>query len=499
MSRAGGRAAGVVAALLLALSSAPPIAAAAGQTGGRIWYPSIAQSDLPDDSPGQPPTSGAAWRPPPVDMSLLPPDGPPAAPGPVRQKYQCLRSGTNGAVLTEVPPAQAMLNIRAAQQFSTGRNVTVAVIDTGVNRHRFLTDGGRLLGGGDYVAPSARDDGTVDCDGHGTITAGIVAANTAGAGLGFTGVAPDATILAIRQSSQAYVTTGANPMNAGTTASLAQAVVHAVDLGAKVITTSVDECEPVPNPAEAPQLNLGDRQLQAAVHYAVLHDVVVINSAGNIGNCKDTPQNADPDPNKVNQIEIPAVFADDVLSVASVDPASGDVSAFSVWGPWVSVAAPGEGIVSLDPAPGATGLANLYSEPGSTTPNAIQGTSFAAPYVAGLAALLRAKYPNLSAREIMYRIEATAQHPSGRDGRDNRVGYGVIDPVAALTALIPGQNGVPRPTPTAVHATAPKAPVQDRTALWVALLGSAGAATALLVLWFVLRRSRVDGRVNPRR
>ncbi len=379
--------------------------------------------------------------------------------------------------------------------------MTVAVIDTGVNKHPFLTNGGRLVGGGDYVAPSAQDNGTVDCDGHGTITAGIVAADTEGTGLGFTGVAPDATILAIRQSSQAYVTTDANPMNAGTTATLAKAVVHAVDLGAKVITTSVDECEAVPGPDEAPQLNLGDRQLQAAVHYAVLHDVVVINSAGNIGNCKDTPQNSDPDPNRVNQIEIPAVFSDDVLSVASVNPATGDPSAFSVWGPWVSVAAPGEGIVSLDPAPGATGLANLYSEPGSTTPDAIQGTSFAAPYVAGLAALLRAKYPNLSAREIMYRIEATAQHPSGPNGRDNQVGYGIIDPVAALTTLIPGQNGVPMPKTTSVHATAPTAPEPDPTALWVALLGSAGAAAALLVLWFVLRarRSTQDDRLTPRR
>jgi len=43
----------------------------------------------------------------------------------------------------------------------------------------------------------------------------------------------------------------------------------------------------------------------------------------------------------------------------------------------------------------------------------------------------------------MDRIEATAQHPSGPGGRNNQIGYGIIDPVAALTAVIPGQNGVP--------------------------------------------------------
>jgi membrane-anchored mycosin MYCP len=495
----------VLAALLLTFGGPLPGWAASRSSPpvGHVWYPSLAESNLPDDANGQAPAQKGAWQPPPPDMTLVPPDANPAPPEQYQPKYQCLRSATNGAVLTNVPPAQAMLDIADAQAISQGAGVTVAVIDTGVNKHRYLADDDRLVGGGDYVDPSATNNGTVDCDGHGTITAGIVAADTAGSGLGFTGVAPKATILAIRQTSQAYVTTGAGPTNAGNTASLAQAIVHAVGKGARVITTSVDECVAVPNPGQPIQLSQQDRELQAAVHYAVQHNVVVINSAGNTNsaNCPNTPQNSDPDPNRLNQIQIPALFAGDVLSVGSVDPATGNPSSFSVWGPWVSVAAPGEGIISVDPAQGASGLANLYSEPGASRPNAIEGTSFAAPYVAGLAALLRSKYKDLSARQIMYRIEETAQHPSGPDGRDNQVGYGLIDPVAALTALIPGQNGVPMPKATQVKAQVPDGGGNDPLPMRVALIGSAAAAALLLLLYFFLRarRSEVDSRVTRRR
>jgi membrane-anchored mycosin MYCP len=427
-------------------------------------------------------------------MTLVPPDSTPAPPETYQPKTQCLQSGTNGAVLTGPPAAQTMLNITGAQQLSTGSNVTVAIIDTGVNKHPFLS--GRLTGGGDYVDPSSVNNGTVDCDGHGTITAGIVAADTRGAGVGFTGVAPDANILAIRQSSSAYETTGQTQSGAGNTKSLAEAIVHAVDHGAQVITTSVDECLTVPANGRL-TLDADDRELQAAVHFAVERNVVVVNSAGNLSSatCPNASQNANPDPNRLNQIQVPAVFSDDVLSVASVDPANGNTSTFSVWGPWVSVAAPGEGIISIDPAPGASGLANLYSEPGATQPSAIQGTSFAAPYVAGLAALLRSRYKDMSAREIMYRIEATAQHPSGPDGRNNQVGYGLINPVAALTALIPGQNGVPLAKTTSIKAQIPNSGNNDALPMRVAFIGIGGTVLALLVIYFVTRTRR-RGRIQ---
>jgi len=474
----------------------------------RVWHPALSLANLPDGSDGSQP-GPASWQPPPLNMTQLPPDGPPGPPPNVtyQQQKQCVSSGVTGATLTQVPPAQAMLDIGQAQQLSTGARITVAIIDTGVNKHPFLTDHGRLTGGGDYIVPSTQNDGTVDCDGHGTITAGIIAADTRGTGLGFIGVAPDANILAIRQTSQVYTTTSSatgTQSKAGTTQSLAEAIRHAADTpGVRVITTSVDNC--LPASAAAQQLSdpaSGDPALQAAVHYAVTtKDVVVVNSAGNYGSpgCEKVPQNDDPNPDNVKQIEIPAIYASDVLSVGSVNPATGSVSSFSEWGPWVSVAAPGEGIISVDPGAGASGLANLYTEPGTANPTAIQGTSFAAPYVAGLAALIRAKYPTLSAREVMYRIEATAQHPSGPDGRNNQVGYGIINPVAALTALIPSQDGVPAATVRPIPAQAPAIPSPDHQPLRVALIGTGGAALLLLIIYFVVRTNRHNRQHRPQR
>jgi membrane-anchored mycosin MYCP len=207
--------------------------------------------------------------------------------------------------------------------------------------------------------------------------------------------------------------------------------------------------------------------------------------------CSTVPQNNDPNPNNPQEIEIPAVFSNDLLSVASVSPYTGSVSTFSVWGPWVNIAAPGEGIISVDPGQGGTGLANLFAEPGSNSqPGLIQGTSFAAPYVAGVVALVRSKFPDLTARQVMARIEATAQHPSGLGGRNNKVGFGIIDPVAALTAVIPGQNGVPAAPDTQIRAQVPLAAVKNWTPVRVALIGTAAGVTLLLGTLFVVRTNR---------
>lgn len=243
-----------------------------------------------------PPVSASAppWQPPPVNLAALPPDLPPGPPPGVTytQRMRCVSATTDAHTpLPDVPAAQTMLNIRGAHQFSTGTGVKVAVIDTGVNPNPFLTDHGRLRGGGDYVAPGPASDGTFDCDGHGTLTAGIVAANTAGTAFGFTGVAPGATIYAIRQTSTVYTErfhgqdTGET---AGTPSTLASAIVHAVDLGVNVITTSVDVCLPTATAIrELHRPGSPEQRLQAAIAYAVDHNVVVVNSAGNVPSTSD--------------------------------------------------------------------------------------------------------------------------------------------------------------------------------------------------------------------
>ncbi|HJP78853.1 MAG TPA: type VII secretion-associated serine protease mycosin, partial [Pseudonocardiaceae bacterium] len=456
---------------------------------------------------GNAPSSPNVWIPAPADVS--PPAVPPAGGAPdgqysLNSNGGCLTSGVTQP-LTAEPAAQKMLDIPDAQKLSTGSGVTVAVIDTGVNKHPMF--GNRLENGGDYIQSGG--NGLQDCDGHGTIVAGIIGADTRGTPFQFTGVAPDAKILAIRQTDSNFV--DANNNTAGDLKTLGEAIMYAASRpDVKVITMSVDNCNPL-SLAAVSENSADGRALQAAINYAVnVADKVVVAAAGNIPNgntadkasqgqsggssspsggpCTSVPQNDNPDPNAVKQVEIPPAYAGNVISVASVNPANGNPSTFTEWGPWVTVAAPGEGIISVDPAKGGSMLIDNTTQGGQTVP--LQGTSFAAPYVAGLAALIRSKYPQLTARQVMYRIETTAQHPSGPEGRNNQVGFGLINPVAALTALIPGQNGVPAAETTSIKAQVPNSGEDDALPMRVALIGIGGAVIVLLAVYFVMRTRR---------
>ena len=95
-----------------------------------------------------------------------------------------------------------------------------------------------------------------------------------------------------------------------------------------------------------------------------------------------------PDWDAVTVVASPSWYDDYVLTVGSVDP-DGHPSAFSLAGPWVDVAAPGEAVVSLDP----DGEGLIDTSPGSSAPVPISGTSYAAPVVTGIAALIRSREP----------------------------------------------------------------------------------------------------------
>ena len=287
------------------------------------------------------------------------------------------------------------LRLPAAHALATGRGQRVAVIDTGVAPHPRLA--GRLVGLGDYLGDG---EGLDDCDGHGTAVAGLIAA-AADPGDDLVGVAPDARILALRQFSPSIDGDAAHPV--GDLPSLAGAVLRAVRAGATVVNISGAVCVP------AEQAAAVGAPVRAALDAAVGADVVVVAAAGNAdgGGCStDDP----------GQVSLPGWFGDDLITVGAVGP-DDRPAAFTVPGPWVDVAAPGTDVRSLS-IDGGTGAS-------------LDGTSFAAPYVAGLAALIRERHPELSAREVTDRIVATARRPAG--GRDDAVGSGVVDPVAALT------------------------------------------------------------------
>ncbi|MUL77290.1 type VII secretion-associated serine protease mycosin [Mycolicibacterium sp. CBMA 226] len=411
-----------------------------------------------------------AVAPKPVDHAQLPGPSAPAPPGRTEQSDRCVT-----AKAADNRPAHQvdMLNLAAVWPLSRGSGQTVAVIDTGVARHRLLP---HLVAGGDYVSSG---DGTQDCDGHGTAIAGIVGATTSATEPGtFRGVAPDATIMAIRQSSNKFRLTDDHDISGvGDVETLARAVRSAADAGATVINISSVACMAAADP-------LDDRSLGAALAYAVdVRNVVVVAAAGNAsGECAqqnplfDPKRPGTPDWDVVHTVVSPGWYDDYVLTVGSVGP-TGAPSQFSLAGPWVDVAAPGEEVVSLS----AQGDGLVDSRP-DTRP--LSGTSYAAPVVSGVVALVRSRLPQLSARQVMARIEDTARHPA--DGWNAQVGRGVIDPLAAVS------GGVQTPNPARVAAT-PAAPVpgpHDRPSRRIAFLGTALCIAVAAVAATGRRRSR---------
>jgi len=389
---------GLLAALLLALATAPP---------------------------------AAAVEPPAIDPGAVPPDetGPDQ---PMELQRMCSEPTVfPDSNFADRPWASDYLRIPEAHKFATGAGVTVAVIDTGVNASPRVP----AEPGGDFVDRAG--DGLSDCDAHGTLTASLIAGRPA-PGDGFVGMAPQARILSLRQTSEVYRVVGVrqdpnNPnatQTAGSLRSLARAVVHAANLGAQVINISEAACYKVTRPID-------ERTLGAAINYAV-HEkgAVIIVAAGNTG--QDCNQNPPPDPavpadprgwEEVQTVVSPAWYSPLVLTVGGVAP-NGQPSAFSMSGPWVGAAAPAENLVAL----GYNG-APVNALNGEDGPIPISGTSFAAAYVSGLAALLKQRFPTLTPAQIINRITATARHPGG--GVDNYVGAGVVDPVAALTWDVP--------------------------------------------------------------
>jgi membrane-anchored mycosin MYCP len=349
--------------------------------------------------------------------------------------------------------------------------------------------------------PPPPEDGDAPAAGPGDANsaAPLVPGPPPGAPDGVVGVAPDATLISIRQSSVAFSPAHPTPeqadqhRKAGDVLSLARAIRAAADSGARVINVSLASCSNAADPVNQDALG-------AAVRYAAVDkDATIVAAAGNKGdrhqpdcgqNPAFNPLNVD-DPRDwagVRTIVSPAWYSDYVLSVGAVTP-EGIPMPDSINGPWVGVAAPGYRIMGLSSINGAAINAAPGNDPG--TGNGLWGTSFSAAYVSGVAALVRAKFPNLSAHQVIRRIMATAHNPAHTV--DNQVGYGVVDPVAALTFDVAAGDAKPVEHLSSALHVPPPPPAPDLAPRNVALIGVGvvlGAAALISAMVAVRRRMR---------
>ena len=254
---------------------------------------------------------------------------------------------------------------------------TVAVLDTGIDAgHPDLA--GRTVAGYNAVNPATAP---VDDNFHGTFVSGIIAANTNNTE-GIAGVAWSAKIMPVKVLDE---------FGSGTDEDIIEGLNWAVSHGARVVNMSFGG-------------TMESLVLRDAVANAVTKGVVVVAAAGNTGD--DAPQ-------------YPAAYPD-VLSVGATND-NAVITGFSSRGDWLDLAAPGYDIVST-----------LPRDLDPTFPyGQASGTSFSAPIVAGVAALVRNKYPALTPAEVMARLETTARD-AGPRGRDPYYGAGIVDAYAAL-------------------------------------------------------------------
>jgi type VII secretion-associated serine protease mycosin len=343
-------------------------------------------------------------------------------------------------VVAPVPAAQAadqvsdgqwfhqVLNTQEAHKLSRGEGVTVAVIDSGVDAtHPDLA--GSVLAGTD-ITSEGPGDGRVDTNGHGTMMASLIAAHGR-----VRGVAPAAAILPVRAG------TADGTKSDRVSAGIEWAAAH----GARVISISVGGRD--------------DPLKRQVVQAALAADIVIVASAGNL-----------PDDTSVL---FPAAYPG-VIAAAAVGK-NGEHSAISTSGSQVVISAPGEEISGAHPG----GKYAIGS-----------GSSNSTAIIAGAVALIRARFPQLKAADVVRRLTATATD-KGSPGRDPEYGFGVINLVGALTADLPAASEAPSAAPTRQGSGLGTSPSTPGRQPWVLLLILGGAVVAVLAFTvYALRRRR---------
>ncbi|MFI8344971.1 type VII secretion-associated serine protease mycosin [Streptomyces sp. NPDC085639] len=294
-------------------------------------------------------------------------------------------------------------------KMSTGKGVTVAVIDTGVNRIPELE--GQVLPGAVFPVGDAEGDKDNDYFGHGTGMAAVIAGTGKHpSGDGGYGLAPGVKILPIRVP---------DSLEDASTPSWVEAIRYAADSDAKVINISQGR----PGKPE------DDRERAAAVKYALSKGKLVFAAAGNDGS-------------SINEINYPAATPG-VVGIGAVGVDAKPINE-SQHGPQIDLAAPGDKIVTA--CKGKTGVCTGT------------GTSSASALASASAALIWSAYPDWTNNQVLRVLLNTAGKPTDGVERNDYVGYGVVRPRIALqTPGDPGPADVyPLPDLAAADAAAKK-------------------------------------------
>jgi membrane-anchored mycosin MYCP len=354
---------------------------------------------------------------------------------------------------------EQMLRYDQAWTYTRGAKVTVAVVDSGVDAtHEQLAR--HVVPGYDVTSGRVRSGGTTDCAGHGTLVSGIIAAQPM-PGRSMVGIAPDVTILPVRETWG--IDDYGNPTS-GSADALLRALRVAVQ-HAQIVNVSITVAD----------VELRQAQRQAfndIAQYASDHNVLIVAASGNKSQYTRLHDQS--------FATYPAQLARwyrNVIAVSGVG-ANGQPDQDAVTGPFVTVAAPDQGFLST-------------LEHGGLV--SVTGTSFAAPMVTGLAALVRARFADASAADVRARIVATAEHPS-TTLPDPSLGYGIVNPLAAMTAVLPPTATTPA-TPAAARRLGVRTDAEARIGT-AALIAGAGAVALTGLLAFgavVVRHGRRRG------
>lgn len=309
-----------------------------------------------------------------------------------------LLAGAAGALPAESTREQQwFLDAMKAEQMwrtSTGKGITVAVIDTGVDPSNPDLKG-RNLPGRD-LAPDQPGDEHTDYDGHGTGMAGLIAGTGAyGGGNGAFGLAPGTKILPIRMPKSGEVNQAEGNKQFNTAVSTA--IRYAADSGAQVI--NISQAAPA-----------GSSQLTSAVKYALEKGSLVFAGVGNSGD-------------EANRLQYPGATPG-VVGVGAVGK-NLQRTAESQYGPQVDMAAPGEDMVHA--CGDETGLCRGH------------GTSDATALASASAALIWSKHPTWTNNQVLRVMLNTIGGPTDGAKRNDSIGYGIVRPRIALQN--PGDPG----------------------------------------------------------